>query len=154
MKKYTTLNLPPTILLQNEKPQAWEDPTASFSIKTVPDFWFEDVVYLYAIDLFNAGFFWQAHEVWEKKWNFFKNFHPEYADWIQSLIQVGAGMYHCRLNNTQGYQSCVDKALNHAKAYQNQKILMGVHVEDWLETLEKQKDQEGVETYPLIVLQD
>ncbi len=33
--------------------------------------------WLYALDLFNAGFYWEAHEAWEHFWNAFGRMSPE-----------------------------------------------------------------------------
>lgn len=33
-----------------------------------PDNWFENRNYLMAIDLFNYGYYWEAHEEWERLW--------------------------------------------------------------------------------------
>ena len=33
-----------------------------------PDAWAESRTYLFAIDLFNSGFYWEAHEEWERLW--------------------------------------------------------------------------------------
>lgn len=44
------------------------DAAQSVPIYTVDRQWRENAAYLYGIDLYNAGFFWEAHEVWEAVW--------------------------------------------------------------------------------------
>ncbi|RJP25953.1 MAG: DUF309 domain-containing protein [Candidatus Omnitrophota bacterium] len=34
-----------------------------------PDNWKASQPYLYGIDLFNHGYYWEAHEIWESLWN-------------------------------------------------------------------------------------
>ncbi len=43
------------------KPQIVDEPD--------PHRWYESPRYLYGIDLFNHGYYWEAHEVWEELWN-------------------------------------------------------------------------------------
>ena len=54
-----------------------------------PDRWRESRDYLFGVDLYNAGFLWEAHEVWEGLWHAAK--HDELqADLLQGLIQCAA----------------------------------------------------------------
>jgi hypothetical protein len=45
--------------------------------------------WLYALDLFNGGFYWEAHEAWETFWNAFGRTTPE-AQFVQVLIYLAA----------------------------------------------------------------
>jgi len=51
--------------------------------------WRENGDYLYGVDLYNAGFLWEAHEVWEGLWHRAKH-DPVQADLLQGLIQCAA----------------------------------------------------------------
>ena len=51
--------------------------------------------WLYAIDLFNAGFYWEAHEAWEALWHAFGRTGPE-AQFIQGLIHLAAAAVKIR----------------------------------------------------------
>jgi hypothetical protein len=51
--------------------------------------------WLYALDLFNAGFYWEAHEAWESFWNAFGRTTPE-ALFIQGLIHLAAAAVKIR----------------------------------------------------------
>lgn len=44
------------------------DAAAAAPAYTVDQMWPENVTYLYGIDLYQSGFFWEAHEVWEPVW--------------------------------------------------------------------------------------
>jgi predicted metal-dependent hydrolase len=51
--------------------------------------------WLYALDLFNAGFYWEAHEAWESFWNAFGRTTPE-AQFVQGLIHLAAACVKIR----------------------------------------------------------
>lgn len=45
--------------------------------------------YLYGVDLFNYGYYWEAHEVWEGLWNAHKR-EGYTADFLKALIKMSA----------------------------------------------------------------
>jgi uncharacterized protein len=49
----------------------------------------------YALDLYNAGFYWEAHEVWESFWNALGRTTPE-ALFVQGLIHLAAAAVKIR----------------------------------------------------------
>lgn len=51
--------------------------------------WRECPVYLHGIELFSAGYYWEAHEAWEAVWNAFKR-QGIAADFCKSLIKLAA----------------------------------------------------------------
>jgi predicted metal-dependent hydrolase len=51
--------------------------------------------WLYALDLYNAGFYWEAHEVWESFWNALGRTTPE-ALFVQGLIHLAAAAVKIR----------------------------------------------------------
>ena len=51
--------------------------------------WSECPEYLHGIDLFNAEFYWEAHEAWEFAWNALGRTGPE-ADFLKALIKLAA----------------------------------------------------------------
>lgn len=53
------------------------------------DDWRGNDDYLYGVDLFNAGYFWEAHAVWEELW--VESSSDETRAFLQSLIQLAAG---------------------------------------------------------------
>ena len=44
------------------------DAAAAAPVYTVDRMWSQNTTYLYGIDLYNSGYFWEAHEVWEPVW--------------------------------------------------------------------------------------
>jgi hypothetical protein len=62
-----------------------ERPPSSFD----PARWRESKEYLYGIDLFNAQYFWEAHEAWEGLWHALGRRGP-LAAVLEGLIQIAA----------------------------------------------------------------
>ncbi len=54
-----------------------------------PDRWQENETFLYAIDLFNHGYFWEAHEAWEALWHAVGRTGTE-AKFLKGLIKIAA----------------------------------------------------------------
>jgi hypothetical protein len=55
-----------------------------------PGNWNTSQPYLYAIDLFNHGYYWEAHEAWEALWHAAGRRGPM-ADFLKGLIKLAAG---------------------------------------------------------------
>jgi predicted metal-dependent hydrolase len=68
---------------------------------------------LYGIDLFNAGFYWEAHEAWEDLWRVETN--REFRDVIQGLIQITGGAVKVIQENSNGVTKLWSSALNYLK---------------------------------------
>lgn len=54
------------------------------------DRWREDRTYLLGIDLYHAGYLWEAHEQWEA--GYFAATDPAHRDLLQALIQLAAAL--------------------------------------------------------------
>jgi hypothetical protein len=54
-----------------------------------PDAWWECEEYLFGFDLFNAGYYWEAHEAWESCWHAVGRKGPA-ADLLKGLIRLAA----------------------------------------------------------------
>jgi len=52
--------------------------------------WKENEEYLYGVDLFNAGFYWEAHEAWEGVWKASREADQAQATFVQGLILIAA----------------------------------------------------------------
>lgn len=55
----------------------------------------ENPFWLHAIDLFNGGYYWEAHEVWEGFWHMLGRTTPE-ARFTQGLIRLAAACVKVR----------------------------------------------------------
>jgi hypothetical protein len=65
--------------------------------------------WLYALDLFNAGFYWEAHEAWEAFWHALGRVTPE-ARFIQGLIHLAAACVKIREGRPAGVKSHTQRA--------------------------------------------
>ncbi len=84
--------------LKNEQ----DDPKRYFASKT----------YLYGLDLFNHGYFWEAHEAFELCWNRWRSHKNEFK-FIQGLIQLSAAYLKINLNEINGAQTLLAHSINH-----------------------------------------
>lgn len=65
--------------------------------------------WLYALDLFNGGFYWEAHEAWETFWNALGRTTPE-ARCVQGLIHLAAAAVKIREGNPAGVSRHTQRA--------------------------------------------
>ena len=65
--------------------------------------------WLYALDLFNVGFYWEAHEAWESFWHALGRTTPE-ARCVQGLIHLTAACVKIREGKRAGVKSHTKKA--------------------------------------------
>jgi hypothetical protein len=63
--------------------------------------WSESREYLYAIDLFNHGYYWEAHEVWEGLWHAAGR-KGALADFLKGLIKLAAAGVKIREGRSEG----------------------------------------------------
>lgn len=54
-----------------------------------PVCWRDSRSFLRGVDLFNGGFYWEAHEEWERLWHAAGRFGPT-ADFLKGLIKLAA----------------------------------------------------------------
>ncbi|MBI5763447.1 MAG: DUF309 domain-containing protein [Planctomycetes bacterium] len=101
--RYSRLSFPPYRYIPGQNPHPVANPAGhSFRAAGMPEphvpfvpseRWRESDLYLYGCDLYNHGYWWEAHEAWEGLWH-----HPEKGsaqkEFLQGLIQVSA----CHLN--------------------------------------------------------
>ena len=60
-----------------------------------PGQWYRSTAYLAGIDLFNHGYYWEAHEAWEGLWHAAGR-KGATADFLKGLIKLAAaGVKHC-----------------------------------------------------------
>jgi len=104
--------------------------------------WQQSQRYLYAIDLFNLGYYWEVHEVLEKIWLSIGKNSAE-GEFIQGLIQLSVALLKNIVKNHQGVQRLYEKALPKLKKQQG--IFLGIDVEDFLQQFQKLMG-EGLQT--------
>jgi hypothetical protein len=65
--------------------------------------WKSSTVHVHAIDLFNHGYYWEAHEAWESLWHAAGRAGPV-AAWLKALIKLSAAAVKAREGNAAGVQ--------------------------------------------------
>ncbi|MGH8470086.1 MAG: DUF309 domain-containing protein [Gammaproteobacteria bacterium] len=94
--------LPPYAYVRGHYPHPTRD-RAGHSFGNAPKFWAQPAPdrweacrpYLYGIDLFNHGYFWEAHEVWEGLWHA-SGRKGRTADFLKGLIALAAARLKLR----------------------------------------------------------
>ncbi len=66
-----------------------------------PDLWVNQKQYLYGIDLYNQGFWWEAHEAWEGLWRQIAG-DPMSRGFLQGLIKISAAYLKCMTGHWRG----------------------------------------------------
>src|SRR5262249_44888285 len=69
-----------------------------------PDDWAACRDYLYGVDLFNRGYYWEAHEVWEGLWHACGR-RGVTADFLKGLIRLAAAGVKARGGRLEGVRS-------------------------------------------------
>ena len=61
-----------------------------------PQAWRKNEPYLYGIDLYHEGYFYEAHEVWEELWHRVGHHSPQ-GQFLKALIQLAAARLKLRM---------------------------------------------------------
>jgi predicted metal-dependent hydrolase len=69
-----------------------------------PERWQDSRAYLHGVDLFNHGYYWEAHEVWEGLWNVAGRSGIT-ADFLKGLIKLAAAGVKVRQGQPRGVAS-------------------------------------------------
>lgn len=76
------------------------------------DKWRENSDYLFGFDLYNEGYFWEAHEAWEHLWRGAGD-HSAQRDFLQGLIQVAGCALKTAIDNQEGAAALAARAVDH-----------------------------------------
>src|SRR4051794_19651168 len=71
--------------------------------------YYDNATYRYAIDLFNHGFYWEAHEAWESLWHAAGRSGPT-ADFLKGLIKLAAAGVKLREGRAAGVRQHAERA--------------------------------------------
>ncbi len=120
--RYTDRPLPPYRFLPGRAAHPTRDPAGhSFGLPpTAPaDLsradWRTNADFLFAADLFNHRFWWEAHEIFEALWHAAGRQTPT-GHCLQALIQCAAVHLQAELGHLRGAQSLLRRARRHAAA--------------------------------------
>jgi hypothetical protein len=108
--------LPPYSFVPGQTPHPRSDPAGhSYGRPSPPPppldpaRWAESQAYLFGFDLFNHGFFWEAHETWEGLWHAAGRRGP-LADFLKGLIKLAAAGVKHREGTPAGIRSHAARA--------------------------------------------
>lgn len=102
-------SFPPYAYVPGEQPHPTGDP-AGHSYRAAPEpparyfaprDWQASEEYLFGVDLYNAGFLWEAHEAWESLWHAARHDALQ-AEFLQGLIQCAAAALKVRMRQPAG----------------------------------------------------
>ena len=98
--------------------------------------WRRNEGYLYAVDLFNAEYWWEAHEAWERLWRLETPEEPV-ALFLQGLIQLTAARLKESQDELRGAEKLTRAALSKLRSLPG--IYMGIDGGEIQETTRRLK---------------
>lgn len=109
-------------------------PTNEIALPIVEN-WQQCVPYLFGCDLYNHGYWWEAHEAWEHLWHVAKAPHEQaVCHLLKGMIQSAA----CALKLEQGKHAGVQKLTRRVGEYLDAAVesvktdvLMGLAIPEW-----------------------
>lgn len=135
-----------------------------------PEKWMQIDSYLYGVDLFNHGFWWEAHEAWENVWMTTPKTDQE-GMYLQGLIQFSAALLKLYGGSKRGFDNLWRESQKKLKACaqvlndSKKRQFMGIDLQEWLERAEvfgsslqigegESADALTYESYPYLILED
>ena len=115
-----------------------------------PDDWTRCKPYLYGIDLFNHGYFWEAHEAWETVWLAAGGRETSCGLFVQGLIQLAAAQLK-RVIGSQGAAESLTAAAC-AKLAVVEGVFLGIEVATLVNTARCCLEEDDLQ-FPRITLQ-
>ncbi len=115
--RYTQREFPPYSYVPGHAPHPVSDPAGHMhgeehevAEALDPATWRDSEEYLYGCDLFNHGYYWEAHEAWESLWHAAGR-RGEVADFLKGLIKTAAAAVKAREGNPRGVSRHATRAL-------------------------------------------
>lgn len=99
-----------------------------------PERWRTCADYLFGCDLYNHGYWWEAHEAWEGLWHVVPKPSVQ-RSFLQGLIQVTAAQMQVHLGKAEGVRRLRESSRRHLDvvlAVVGEGGYMGVMLADWL----------------------
>lgn len=119
--RYTDRPFPAYRHLPGQTPHPTRDPDGHSYGQDEPDLpdlnvydWRDCDDFLYGVDLFNEGYWWECHEVFEGLWHA-SGIGSEAAHVLQAVIQCAAAHLKASTDRPGGARRLLDHALRHAK---------------------------------------
>jgi hypothetical protein len=141
--RYTDIAFPPYRFVQGKTPHpivhpeghSYRPPGAAEPRRAPvrPQDWAACTQYLYGIDLYNHGYWWEAHESLEAVWQTTDKQGAQ-GRFLQGLIQVAAGQLKLHTRTPRGVRHYLTRGTRHlsfARAHAGQRF-MGLDIDDFL----------------------
>jgi len=155
VKRYTNIQLPAYKYIPKQSPHPSQISEAVHIPKLKNDLndfsthnWNDSTRYLYAIDLFNLGYYWEVHEVLEKLWLELGKKSAE-GIFIQGLIQLAVALLKHSQGNSIGVERLSKKAFPRIKSQNG--IYIGIDIQRLVREFNSYVSKEQV-VPPLIFL--
>lgn len=127
-----------------------------------PEDWRESEAYLFGCDLYNHGYWWEAHEAWEGLWHVVPKPSVQ-RSFIQGLIQAAAGQMQVQLGKAHGVRRLQETSRRHFDVVLREVgdgSYMGLPLKAWLDELDAYWHQllaesaisHRIEAYPYVRL--
>ncbi len=142
--RYTTTAFPPYRFLPGKFPHPVAHPDGHSYLPpgekepAVPFFppenWRESEAYLFGCDLYNHGYWWEAHEAWEGMWHVVPKPSAQ-RSFLQGMIQVTAGQMQVQLGKAEGVRRLQMTSRRHLEVVLEvvgDGEFMGLGLSDWL----------------------
>ncbi|WP_412462708.1 DUF309 domain-containing protein [Halobacteriovorax sp. RT-2-6] len=84
--------------------------------------------YLYAIDLVNRGYFWEAHAYLESLWNE-HNRTDDFAILFKAIIKIAAGLLKLEMKQESAFKTHFERCLELLNEL-NYEVFCGIEIED------------------------
>ena len=102
-----------------------------------PERWRDSEPYLYGVDLFNRGYYWEAHEAWEAFWHACDK-RAAQGLFVQGLIQIAAALLRWHMGTERGVRKLYREGRAKLEpAARASSPYMGLDVVAWLAQLER-----------------
>lgn len=144
MRRYTSRTLPAYSFVPGETPHPTRDPRGhSFGAPAAslaewrPEDWRELEEWLWAVDLFNAGYWWESHEALEALWHAAGRTTAP-ARFVQALVHLSAACLNRRRGHPEAAKRQAARAVHGLRgAAAECAILMGIDLERLVEDVER-----------------
>jgi len=116
VKRYTGRPFPPYRHLPGATPHPERSPEGHMyrveepaAKPLTPESWARNEDFLFGVDLFNAGYFWEAHTFWERLWALPAT-PPEIRRLLRAMIQTAAACLKVRQEQNAGARKLLGRA--------------------------------------------
>jgi hypothetical protein len=142
--RYTQIEFPSYRFIPGENSHPTENPLGHSYGKETPELttfdpgqWRKNEQYLYGVDLYNHGYWWESHEAFEGLWRV--TARGDIArDYLQGLIKISGAFIKWHLKKRQGLEYLYKGAMDHLlKVGKGHSHYMGVNIPAQINKLEK-----------------